>query len=257
MKDLKLSIDLLPKGAWNNDFSRTLLKNDWDLLRNECYRKANGKCQICSIATKDLNAHEVWDFNIEKKTQTLKDIIGICNKCHSVIHYKNSERLGFANNAKQHFMKVNNCSELEFAKNLALALIKFEEKNKIYRWKIIANLTRFCNKKIEIKEHYFPKIINPYIDDEIEELSNQCNYNPQVIELQVNNYQGEIKLKLNRTNKIEWFINDQIFTKKFNFGKTFNTSFCVKDSVGSELYFIIYNNNGKYKSKIFKLCNWD
>ena len=29
MKDLKLTIELLPKGAWGNDFSRTLSKNDW------------------------------------------------------------------------------------------------------------------------------------------------------------------------------------------------------------------------------------
>ena len=209
------------------------------------------------MPTKDLNAHEVWEFNIEKKTQTLKDIIGICNKCHGVIHYKNSERLGFSYGEKQHFMKVNNCSELEFAKNLTTALIKFEERNKIYRWKIIADLTRFCDKKIDIKYHYIPKIINSYTDVEIEELSNKCDYNPQIIELQVNNYKGEIKLKLNKTKKIEWYIDNQIISKKFNFSKTFNTLFCVKDIVGSELYFIIYNNNGKYRSKIFKLSNWE
>lgn len=33
----KLTIDLLPKGAWGNDLSKTLSKKDWDTLREACY----------------------------------------------------------------------------------------------------------------------------------------------------------------------------------------------------------------------------
>lgn len=32
MKNYKLNIDLLPKGAWENDLSKTLSKKDWDIL---------------------------------------------------------------------------------------------------------------------------------------------------------------------------------------------------------------------------------
>lgn len=87
MKDLKLNIELLPKGAWGNDFSRTLAKKDWDTLRRVCYDKANHKCTICGFETDDLDAHEVWDFDIKTKTQTLKDIIAICSKCHGVTQF--------------------------------------------------------------------------------------------------------------------------------------------------------------------------
>lgn len=59
MKELKLTIELLPKGAWNNDFSKTLSQKDWDILRKECYKRANHKCQICGFETDDLDAHEV------------------------------------------------------------------------------------------------------------------------------------------------------------------------------------------------------
>lgn len=52
MKDFKLKIDLLPKGAWNNDFSKTLSKKDWDTVRNFCYKKANGRCQILDMKQK-------------------------------------------------------------------------------------------------------------------------------------------------------------------------------------------------------------
>lgn len=72
MRDYKLKIDLLPKGAWDNDLSKTLPKKDWDLLRNKCYERAHHRCQICGYQTDYLDAHEVWDFNVNKKTQTLK-----------------------------------------------------------------------------------------------------------------------------------------------------------------------------------------
>ena len=161
MKDLKLKIELLPKGAWGNDFSRTLCKKDWDILRNACYERANHKCAICGYETDDLDAHEVWDFNTETKTQTLIDIIALCSRCHGVKHIRNSQRLGFGENAKRHFMKVNNCNELQFATHLTKAQMDFEERNKIYRWKMIANLEKFGGKDIKIKEVYISLILFP------------------------------------------------------------------------------------------------
>lgn len=72
MSNLRLTIDLLPKGAWGNDFSRTLSKKDWDTLRNHAYAKANHRCVICGNKDSKLDAHEVWDFDVGTKTQTLK-----------------------------------------------------------------------------------------------------------------------------------------------------------------------------------------
>ena len=131
MKNLKLNIELLPKGAWGNDLSRTLSKKDWDILRNMCYERFNHKCSICGYKTEKLDAHEVWDFNLKTKTQTLIDIIALCSECHGVKHFRNSQRLGFGENAKRHFMYVNECTELEFDLCLSKAQIEFEERNKI------------------------------------------------------------------------------------------------------------------------------
>ena len=139
MKNFKLTIDLLPKGAWNNDFSKTLPKKEWDILRNACYAKANHKCEICGFETDELDAHEVWNFDVKTKAQTLVNILALCSKCHGVKHYRNSTRLGYGEEAKQHFMKVNNCSEMDFAAHLVQAQMDFETRNKIYRWKINAD----------------------------------------------------------------------------------------------------------------------
>ena len=250
MKDLKLKIELLPKGAWGNDFSRTLSKKDWNILRNACYEKANHKCVICGFETDDLDAHEVWDFDIETKTQSLKDIIAICSRCHGVKHIRNSQRLGFGENAKKHFMKVNNCSELEFATHLAKSQIEFEERNKIYRWKMIANLEKFGGKNIEIKKVNIPLIKSKYSESEINSLRNECDYSPRILDININNYEGIISITCDKTNKIEWFDDKlDLISTKYNFGEKFFTNFSVKD-LNSK--YVIFKLTGKYGEKISK-----
>ena len=258
MKDFKLNIDLLPKGAWGNDFSRTLSQKDWDILKNKCYEKANRRCQICGLLTDGLNAHEVWDFNIDNKTQTLKDIVALCSKCHGVIHYRNSERLGYGENAKQHFIKVNNATEIDFASHLANALIIFNERNAVYRWRIIADLSKFGGDDITIHEHYIPRIKNNYKIEELENLKNVADLNPRLIELEVDNYRGEIRIICDKTNKIVWYDNNnKAICTKFNFAKIFKTSFSVKDLTCNYITFNLVGEKGMLLSKKIYLEKWD
>jgi len=252
MENFKLTIELLPKGAWENDFSKTLPKKDWDTLRNLCYDKAKNKCDICGYETDDLDAHEIWDFNINTKTQTLKDIVALCSKCHGVKHMRNSERLGFGENAKRHFMSVNNCSELDFASHYTQAQMDFEERNKVYRWKIKADLDKFGGKGIEIKEKYIPFIINPYTEEDLTKCENDCSLLPRIINIDINNYNGTITLVCDRTNKVEW-ICDNVIKTKFNFGRKFITTFSVEDLNFPNIYFKLIGDGGETESKLFML----
>lgn len=253
MKDQKLNIDLLPKGAWGNDFSKTLSKKDWDKIREKCYEKANHKCQICGYETDDLDAHEVWEFNIKNKTQILIDIIGICGRCHGVVHMRNSQRLGFGENAKRHFMEVNKCDEMTYASHLSQAELEYEERNAVLRWKIKADLSRFSNDNIEIKQVKIPLIKSRYMEQEIENSKNNINFNPKLLKIEINNYNGTIDLQCENTNKVEWFIDNQKVKTKYNFGGRFNTSFNVKNQEGRDLYFVLSTNDKKYISLHFDL----
>ena len=257
MKDLKLTIDLLPKGAWNNDLSKILAKKDWDKIRTKCYERANHRCEICGYQTDELDAHEIWDFNIKAKTQTLKDIIAICSGCHGVKHYRNSERLGYGENAKKHFMKVNNCSEFDFGTHLAEAQILFAERNSVYYWKMIADLDKFGGKGISIPSTYRPKIENPYSEEDKTISRNYSSALPRILEINVDNYSGIISLKCDRTNKIEWFSREKIIKTKFNLGRRFITSLSVKGFTFPDIYFKLTGNGGEYISKTFNLKNWD
>jgi len=162
MSNLKLTIDLLPKGAWGNNFSKSLPKKDWDTLRQKCYQRYNYRCGICGKEDSRLDAHEVWDFDIKAKTQTLKNIIALCSACHGVKHFRNSERIGYGENAKRHFLRINKCEPLVFAKHYADAQMLFDKHNEVLRWNLIADLDKFGGNGIEIKKRYIPLIDDPY-----------------------------------------------------------------------------------------------
>jgi len=158
MGKLKLEIELIPKNAWGNNLRNTLPKKDWDIVRHVCYGRAYNICMICGTYAESLDAHEVWDFNIETNTQKLQDIIALCSACHGVKHMRNSERLGYGKNARYHFIKVNNCSQLEFAGHYLEAQELYDKHSKVDKWKLdISRLKDFGGSGIEILT-----ILNPY-----------------------------------------------------------------------------------------------
>lgn len=269
MQDLKLTVELLPKGAWNNDFSKTLPQKEWDIVRTNCYKRANCKCQICGYITDKLDAHEVWEFDVKNKTQTLKDIIGICSKCHGVKHIRNSQRLGYGEDVKKHFMDVNKCSEIDYASHLVQAQIDFVERNKIYRWKMIADLTKFGLKNTPVRKRNIPFIENPYENvkwnflnyKDIQELFEIKKFNdsligaPRVNYIEIDNYQGIITVSSLFANNIAWFLDDVKVKTKYNIVGEFNTTFKVEGLKGKELYFTLLGDNGQTISKTFELLS--
>lgn len=273
MSNLKLTINLLPKGAWGNDFSQTMPKKDWDTLREYAYKKANHTCEICGKKTDKLNAHEEWEFDIPTKTQTLKNIIALCHACHGVKHMKNSIRIGYEESSKAHFIKVNNCSPMDFAKHYTDALVLFEERNEVFRWRIKADLSKFGGKGIEFNERYIPFVDNPYegiVWNDVklnysnyfstktmpvkEINTNTCPLAPKVRQIEVNNYNGIITVACDYTNNIQWFNenNDKLKTKYNTAGK-FVTEFCVEDLTDSSLFFKLNGNCCETVSQAFKL----
>ena len=171
-----------------------------------------------------------------KKTQTLKYIKAICSRCHGVKHFKNSVRLGFGEEAQKHFLKVNNCTEMQFASHLNKALIEYNERNKVFRWKIVADLKKFGGSGIKINQNAIPLIKNPY-----ENINwNTISYNetkklfeitrndnligaPKIVSIEVNNYQGEIQIKSLFSDKIEWFLDEQKIKTKYHTAGLFTT----------------------------------
>ncbi len=266
MEEFKLTINMLPKGAWGSDFSKTLSKKDWEKLRDYALKRAKGKCEICGFVTDALDVHEEWVFDTKNKTQTLKYIKAICSRCHGVKHFKNSVRLGFGEDAEKHFMKVNNASEMQFASHLNKTLLEYEERNKTHRWKIVADLETFGGKGIEIKQNNIPLIKNPYENINWDSLSYEDTKHlfnitrndnligaPKIVSIEVNNYQGEIKIKSLFADRIEWFLDKIKIKTTYHTAGLFKTEFKVKNLIGKKLNFKLIGIGGKTISKPFEL----
>lgn len=109
MNDLKLIPNAIPPESHGKNLRSMLPKDDWDLLRTNCYMAAEYKCEICGSAGKKhpVEAHEEWAFDMEKRVQTLTGIHALCPDCHLVKHIGRAHHIGKFEKAFKHFCKVN------------------------------------------------------------------------------------------------------------------------------------------------------
>ena len=142
--NFRLTFELVPDGCWYSNLRHFLSAKDWDKIRFDAYKKANGKCMICGRKTTRLEAHERWSYNIQKGVQILEDVIAVCHSCHSVIHIGRTQLVGDIERAEKHFQKVNNCTYADFRKALGQANEDHQRRNKISQWNLDLNwLQRF------------------------------------------------------------------------------------------------------------------
>jgi hypothetical protein len=98
------------------------------------------KAENISVNEIDLLVYTKAKLGDNYKTQTLTRIKAICPSCHGVIHFKNSTRIGYGEQAKAHFMKVNNCNLTDFTIAYIEAENRFDSLSKIDKWNIAAPL---------------------------------------------------------------------------------------------------------------------
>ena len=133
---MKLDIELIPQTAWGSNLRKMLSKNDWDKIRKAVYQKENMHCHICGCMCTSMDAHEVWDFNEHTHVQKLVDIIGICKDCHNTIHLGRAEKIGLGQQAKEHFLRVNQCDRLDLQESIMMAQDRFRRLSAVTDWKL-------------------------------------------------------------------------------------------------------------------------
>ena len=74
-QNLKLTIEIVPSSAWQNNLRSVLTKKMWGDIRKKVYTKYGSKCAICGKVPKKLHAHEVWGYDDKTHVQILRDII--------------------------------------------------------------------------------------------------------------------------------------------------------------------------------------
>lgn len=140
---LKLTFELVPRTAWFSNVRSMVSKQNWDVLRKECYAQANNLCEICGGrgSQHPVEAHEVWQYDDKQKIQKLVRLIALCPSCHSVKHIGNSllrgveeGTLSHFQDALCHFQAVNVLTQKEATELLKDAFNIWEERNS-HQWK--------------------------------------------------------------------------------------------------------------------------
>jgi len=114
---MKLTIELVPKTSWYNNVRGIVAPSIWDDLRKECYTRAGHRCELCSDVgfnqgvNHAVECHEIWEYDDEKKTQTLTGLIALCPKCHSVKHAGLAQMQGKLPAVISQLMFVNNITK--------------------------------------------------------------------------------------------------------------------------------------------------
>ena len=110
----RLTVELIPRTLFFSNVRTLLPKKYWDSIRKDSYEKAKDKCEICGDTGKNqgyrhnLECHEIWDYNEEKKVQKLVGLVSLCPKCHQVKHFGRTSAIGKQAEAFKHMEKVNN-----------------------------------------------------------------------------------------------------------------------------------------------------
>lgn len=119
MKDLLLSIELVPKTAFFKNLRSILTKAQWDIIRHSVYSRAWGVCEVCNKSPeKFLDAHEVWHYDDVTQIQKLTGLVALCEPCHQVKHFGFATIQGKAKEAFNHFKLINNLTKSNAEKHI-------------------------------------------------------------------------------------------------------------------------------------------
>lgn len=130
----KLQFELVPDGCWGYNLRAILTKAQWNYVREDAISRSDNKCSACGKPAKRLEAHERWEYDVEKGIVKLKDVVALCPSCHKTVHIGRSQLVGDFDKACEHYQKVNNCSYAEMRKDLGEANRLHQERNCVSEW---------------------------------------------------------------------------------------------------------------------------
>ena len=134
MEEYKLKFEIVPDGCWYSNLRAVLPKRQWDIVRKDAYKRADGKCMICGRGASRFEAHERWSYDEKEGVQTLEDVIAVCHSCHSVIHIGRTQLVGDEDKAIAHFCKVNKCKYADYIRELGKANEIHRRRNLVSEW---------------------------------------------------------------------------------------------------------------------------
>jgi len=110
-------IDLIPSSVWFSNLRSVLPKEEWGIIRKDCYQRWGHKCQECGgswgnigNAKSPVEAHEQWSFDEVMGIQVLENVLCLCPDCHMTKHLGLASVKGMLNETLRHLSSVRGIS---------------------------------------------------------------------------------------------------------------------------------------------------
>lgn len=138
---MKLTIELIPKTAWYSNVRSNVRRSQWDIIRKQCYSKADHKCEICGdVGTNQgvrhaVECHEIWHYDDHNKKQILTGFIALCPNCHKTKHAGLASVKGEIDIVVKQLMKVNGMTFQEAENYISDSFNVWQERSE-HEWKL-------------------------------------------------------------------------------------------------------------------------
>jgi len=138
LKELPLTIELVPKPCWYSNLRDKMARSAWDKLRKQVYAQYSYHCGICQASNVTLHCHEIWQYDDALHIQKLQGFIALCPMCHHCKHIglagilADQGKLDFKQ-VIEHFTRVNQCSIEEYQAQSSQAWEIWKARNN-FKW---------------------------------------------------------------------------------------------------------------------------
>ena len=151
IKPHKLLPAMVPRPLWGrsvyNELRKTKRRKQWDALRRTVLNAAANTCARCSAQYDSHTVcNEIWQYDDEAHTATLKEFEIVCRDCDSVLHFGKSLVIGGkrgdegpadrADQAVKQLMKVNGITKRQAMRLIDDAFGKWMDRSEHETWGI-------------------------------------------------------------------------------------------------------------------------
>jgi hypothetical protein len=140
-REIILPIEVVPTSSHYNNLRKMLKQYQWTKLRKIIIPPLDNKCIICGGQSynRQLDLHEVWEYDCNTGIQKLIDLQGLCTSCHNVKHYYLSSMRGNYDIVSKRLKEINNFSDKELIE-YELFINNLFKKRSLIDWKLDVSL---------------------------------------------------------------------------------------------------------------------
>lgn len=146
---LPLRVELVPSNMWGKNVRAVVSKTVWETLRwnlgatqnrpfipefytgDDWSQRWDARCRYCGSKPAEMELHELWEYDDEKKAQRLMGFATACDQCHLAIHYGRAINIGESDKALAQLEKVNGWSPAKARQHVEAAMKTWESRSQI------------------------------------------------------------------------------------------------------------------------------